>query len=403
MVYQGQKQLGFALGLGVSRSPSTPAKSSSLLLEHLCARLRFGIRLEQFRTLECRGIALALMDFMNKILSSAPQRPKMIHWSFSNFTNSLDQLTAGQKRVGHLMFLGVLSTAIVSWPQISREATRLPVSPLSQTTIEEEKAVLRDVSADSSPDQERELIRSLTLSSFFEIEAEDLWKRRLDRPGGRTELRELIEQLHLASTDESVDAFLLWSIAERESRLRSNARGAHGEVGLLQMKPSTSAWLIEKTSRIPECGDPQTKQAWEAALEQPSCNWRIGARYFKWLASRWYRPQDPFARQISALRAYNIGPTRAVAVERETAEPSAYAMAISSRADLLREKYTQVRIAKIPEPAQKPETQLVALQKAAVRQFTDPSPVRTQNAIFDPTRATTQRKFGDNLLIAHSN
>ncbi|HRK08303.1 MAG TPA: transglycosylase SLT domain-containing protein [Pseudobdellovibrionaceae bacterium] len=340
---------------------------------------------------------------MNKVLSHSPLWPKMIHRRASQLGRLTDQFASQAKRLPRLSVLGLLSSAVVSWPQISREAT-----PTFESSALQEATTLNSL----APTEDRtsifaveSAIRWQSLSQYFENEAHPFWKSRINRPGARIELRGLIDELQLAAIDEGADPFLLWAMAERESRLNPRARGAHGEVGLLQMKPSTSAWITDKTSSIAECGSPQNRSDWEAALERPACNWRVGARYIQWLSSQWYRPQEPIARRISALRAYNIGPTRAVQVERESSEPSAYAVSISGRAESMREQYIERRLARLTPASATTSTRVAQLRLDHGRPL--PVPVLGPVGLGFQTRTSTQSasvgKFHDKLLIARSN
>jgi hypothetical protein len=283
----------------------------------------------------------------------------MIHRRAPKLGLLTDHFTSQAKRLPRLSVVGLLSSAVVSWPQISREATPAFESSGLQATTLNSLAPTEDRTSMFAVES---AIRWQSLSQYLENEAHPFWKSRITRPGARIELRGLIDELQIAAIDEGSDAFLLWAMAERESRLNPRARGAHGEVGLLQMKPSTSAWITEKTSSIAECGSPKSRGEWESALERPACNWRVGARYIQWLSSQWYRPQEPIARRISALRAYNIGPTRAVQVERETSEPSAYALSISGRAETMREQYIERRLARVSPASATTSTRVAQLQ-----------------------------------------
>jgi hypothetical protein len=276
--------------------------------------------------------------------------------------------------------------------------TELPTQTL--TSLKAQDLAINSKAAEVSATSADAATRRPSLSTYFEHEAQSFWKVRLSRPGARIELRNLIEELQLAAIDEAADPFLLWAMAERESRLRPTARGAHGEVGLLQMKPSTSAWLTAKTSPIGECGQPQTRADWESALERPACNWRIGARYVQWLSSQWYRPQDPMARRFSVLRAYNIGPTRAVQVERESSEPSAYALSISGRAEVLREEFIEHRIASLSS-GYGSATQLAQMRMTEQNAQELSSP-RLSHSVTTTTQSARPAKFHDKLLIARS-
>lgn len=340
------------------------------------------------------------MGGMNKVLSHSPLWPKMIQRRASKLGLLTDQFASQAKRLPRLSVLGLVSSAVVSWPQISREATPATEGSAFQTVTLNSITLTEDRTSIFAVES---AIRWQSLSQYFENEAHQFWKSRINRPGARIELRGLIDELQLAAIDEGADPFLLWAMAERESRLNPRVRGAHGEVGLLQMKPSTSAWITEKTSSIAECGSPQNRSEWESALERPACNWRVGARYIQWLSSQWYRPQEPIARRISALRAYNIGPTRAVQVERESSEPSAYALGISARAETMRELYIERRLARLTPASAAPSTRVAQLRIDGGRRSAVLGPVGLGVQLRSSTQSASAGKFHDKLLIARSN
>lgn len=72
----------------------------------------------------------------------------------------------------------------------------------------------------------------------------------------------------------SYDPVFLLAIIKTESSFNQNAIGSVGEVGLMQIKPETAAWVCLKN-----------KIAWRGAnaLKDPEYNLLIGSYYFKYL------------------------------------------------------------------------------------------------------------------------
>ncbi|MFZ9848987.1 MAG: transglycosylase SLT domain-containing protein [Vulcanococcus sp.] len=92
-----------------------------------------------------------------------------------------------------------------------------------------------------------------------------------------------------ASERAGLDPDLLLAVARQESRFTPAVSSAVGAVGLLQLMPETAAELA---------GSPQST----AALQDPSHNAALGARYLRQLLDRWHG--NPFL----AVASYNAGP-----------------------------------------------------------------------------------------------
>lgn len=88
------------------------------------------------------------------------------------------------------------------------------------------------------------------------------------------------------------DPIMLISVIEVESGFRVKKRGSHGEIGLMQLKPSTAAWIAKKNG-LPWNG-PKT-------LEDPVANIQIGTAFLFLL-----RKNFPTQKQLY-LSAYNMG------------------------------------------------------------------------------------------------
>ncbi len=94
------------------------------------------------------------------------------------------------------------------------------------------------------------------------------------------------------SEKHEIDPVVVLAIIKTESTFNPKARGRHGEIGLMQLKPDTAEWIARKY-QIP----------WKGAksLENPSVNVRIGVAYLDYLRSRF----DGHANKY--LSAYNMG------------------------------------------------------------------------------------------------
>lgn len=88
------------------------------------------------------------------------------------------------------------------------------------------------------------------------------------------------------------DPVFLMSVIDNESRWRPEARGRHGEIGLMQIKPTTARW-ISRLYSIPFHG--------RGTLRDPAMNIRIGAAYLSFLREEFN------SRGILYVSAYNAG------------------------------------------------------------------------------------------------
>ncbi len=106
------------------------------------------------------------------------------------------------------------------------------------------------------------------------------------------------------------DPYFLLAVVERESRFNPRAKGRHGEIGLMQIKPDTAQWISERYG-FPWMG--------AESLYQPAHNVRLGAAYFDFLR-RSFRSDGRLY-----LSAYNLGPKRTREVLRHRPNRSFYA------------------------------------------------------------------------------
>jgi len=114
--------------------------------------------------------------------------------------------------------------------------------------------------------------------------------RPLD-PQLRTKLAEAVLS---ESTRGGYDPLFILGLVSVESGFRPHVSSERGAYGLMQLQPSTFAWIA---GREPDIGDGA------AVSEDPVIDVRLAIRYFAWLERR-------FPRREEALMAYNAGPSR---------------------------------------------------------------------------------------------
>ena len=105
----------------------------------------------------------------------------------------------------------------------------------------------------------------------------------------------LAEAVLTESSRGGLDPLFVLSLVAVESRFRISVSSDRGAYGLMQLKPSTFAWIA---GREPDIGGEDG-----AVSEDPVVDVRLAVRYFKWLEHRFHTRDD-------ALMAYNAGPRR---------------------------------------------------------------------------------------------
>jgi len=108
-------------------------------------------------------------------------------------------------------------------------------------------------------------------------------------------LRErLADAVLTESSRGGLDPLFVLALVSVESRFRISVESERGASGLMQLMPSTFAWIA---GREPDIADDA------AVMDDPVIDVRLAVRYFKWLEHR-FRSRD------EALMAYNAGPKR---------------------------------------------------------------------------------------------
>lgn len=100
------------------------------------------------------------------------------------------------------------------------------------------------------------------------------------------------------------------AIIETESGFKTKKRGRHGEIGLMQIKPSTARWIAKKT-KLPWHGKKQ--------LEDPATNIKIGAAYLAFLRKEFSEHKYLY------LSAYNMGSKNVRKSMKKRVTPKKYA------------------------------------------------------------------------------
>jgi soluble lytic murein transglycosylase-like protein len=105
----------------------------------------------------------------------------------------------------------------------------------------------------------------------------------------------LSEAVLSESARAGYDPLFVLALVSVESRFRLTVASERGARGLVQLKPSTFAWI---SAREPDIGGEDADVA-----DDPVIDVRLAIRYFRWLEHRFHSRDE-------ALMAYNAGPKR---------------------------------------------------------------------------------------------
>lgn len=118
---------------------------------------------------------------------------------------------------------------------------------------------------------------------------------------------EIAQAVIVEANHHGMDPLFLLAVIKTESKFDLKARGRHGEIGLMQVLPSTAAWMA------PQAGLPS-----KFDLEDPAVNIRIGATYFAQLRKSFDGKTPRY------VGAYNMGPTNVRRLIASNVEPRIY-------------------------------------------------------------------------------
>jgi soluble lytic murein transglycosylase-like protein len=106
------------------------------------------------------------------------------------------------------------------------------------------------------------------------------------------EIQHVAKTITDGAKTSKLDPLLILAMMEHESLYQTDAIGRHGEIGLLQIRPETAKWLLERNDKI---------WAGKNMLFDPKNNVQIGIMYLEWLNKKFNNTQV-------TLAAYNMGP-----------------------------------------------------------------------------------------------
>jgi soluble lytic murein transglycosylase len=119
-----------------------------------------------------------------------------------------------------------------------------------------------------------------------------------------------------ASTEFELDPLFLMAVIQNESSFNPRMKGGVGEIGLMQIRPSTAAWIS---------GLYGIEYEGEESLYDPETNIWIGAALLDKLRNQF----DSSSRLY--LSAYNLGPKKLRQMLKENKKPKEYVQAVMKR------------------------------------------------------------------------
>lgn len=121
--------------------------------------------------------------------------------------------------------------------------------------------------------------------------------------------RQIAETVISESAKYSMDPIFVLAVIKTESKFNPTIVGRHGEIGLMQIKPSTAAWIAKKY-----------KIQWDiqSNLQNPSANIQIGMAYIDYLRNKFKR------KSIKYVAAYNMGPSNVQRLLAANIKPDQY-------------------------------------------------------------------------------
>jgi soluble lytic murein transglycosylase len=209
---------------------------------------------------------------------------------------------------------------------------------LEKNSMPTELASFAAVPSSLSHDQARELLKAnahpirhnrsqrLDLELYVQQRTKELLPKGYAK-NSSTVAQSILQQAKLYG----MDPLFVMALIQHESRFNPNSQGGHGEIGLMQIKPSTALWIIQETGVLP-FSQLQDEDSVRTALKNPSFNIAIGTAYLA-------RLRKDFKRHgLVYLSAYNMGAVNAKSLLRQGDRPRIYS-------DLVINEYVSLRLA----------------------------------------------------------
>jgi soluble lytic murein transglycosylase len=109
----------------------------------------------------------------------------------------------------------------------------------------------------------------------------------------KKDAQEIARTIVLEAAKHQLDPYFVMAVISGESSFNPKARGPVGEIGLMQLRPTTGEWMATKS-----------RTAWKGdkTLLDPVKNIKLGTAYLAWLRTKFNGHGQLY------LAAYNMGP-----------------------------------------------------------------------------------------------
>lgn len=107
----------------------------------------------------------------------------------------------------------------------------------------------------------------------------------------------------------NMDPVFVLAVIKTESKFNPYAIGRHGEIGLMQIKPDTAAWIAKKY-QLPWNG--------KQTLKNPQANIKLAMAYMNYLRNKFDK------KSMKYVSAYNMGPTNVRRLLAKNVKPAEY-------------------------------------------------------------------------------
>lgn len=136
----------------------------------------------------------------------------------------------------------------------------------------------------------------------------------------RENARQLATVIAQESHRHRLDPLFVTAVIQQESRFVPTVKGSKGEIGLMQVMPSTARWINQKLKLNLNI------QA-ESSIYEMTNNIKIGTAYMAYLKNRHKLTEENF------LSAYNMGPKKLRDLNQNGIKPSIYKNGVFAKYD----------------------------------------------------------------------
>lgn len=161
--------------------------------------------------------------------------------------------------------------------------------------------------------------------------------------------RSLANAIIRESDKHGFDPIFILAVIQNESRFNPDMRGMHTEIGLMQVKPTTAAWIGKKMN---------VSYKGEKSLLDPVQNVRIGIAFMSLLRGQ-FDSHSPLY-----ISAYNMGARRVREIVADDRMPTEYVQAVMKRYVAIYSAFSDEDSGDIETVSEKAVTNVLAITRA---------------------------------------